>query len=53
LEHIINYKNPTPTPEVVDHFRAIADILNSFDESTISLKEAANVWPAVVDSEKN
>lgn len=51
LEHIINYKNPEPTPEVVEHFRQIAEILNNFDGTTINLKKVAQVYPAIVDDQ--
>ena len=41
VEHIIKYKNPSPSPKVSERFKGIAEILARFDEMAIELRNEA------------
>lgn len=41
IEHVVNYKHPNPSPETIEQFKYIADILQRFDERAMRLRDEA------------
>ena len=41
LEHIIKYKHPNPSPEIVGQFKRIADSLAKFDKDAMRIRDEA------------
>ena len=46
IEHLINYKNKNRSPETVQKFKHLAEILENLDNSAIELRDSSNVSPA-------
>lgn len=54
LEHIVGYKNPQASPDNLEQFKRIADILTDFDSTAIELRDyAAGVPNPAEQTEQN
>mgnify|MGYP003300845904 CR=1 FL=1 len=54
LEHIVGYKNPQASPDNLEQFKRIAEILTDFDNTAIELRDyAAGVPNPTEQTEQN